>query len=124
MRILPDMTRKTDFGRNVPSPNSNGWAIWEYPTVWTKGNTAGVFHAVEIPKLEERVSRSTWETFRRLESEGGRASGDDTSKVTPKPSRDAYQSGIGGIQSAAQLQKAVDRTWGMHPMGFRAPLWV
>ena len=55
MRMLPDISRKTDFRRKALSPNPSGNVLWGYPTVWLMEHSAGFWQSVVLPKLEERV---------------------------------------------------------------------
>ena len=96
MRTLPDIARKTDFRRKALSPNPSGSVLWEYPTVWLMEHSAGSWQSAVLPKLEERVSRSTWKAILSpsLDKDRNRAAGEDEYKNQFRLTTEAYPAGI------------------------------
>ena len=96
MRMLPDMSRKTDFRRKALSPNATGAVLWGYPTVWLMEHSTGFWRSAVLPKLEERAALSTWKAILSsgLAKEKNRAAGEDEQQLQYRPNADAYPAGI------------------------------
>ena len=76
VRMLPEAVRKGEFRRKALTPMADGRSRWEYPTTFLMEHPAGYWLSIAVPRLEEKVSRSTWETFlgvapKRLAAGGG-----------------------------------------------------
>ena len=58
--MLPETVRKGEFRRTALSPMPDGRSRWGYPPTFLTSHTTGFWMSVAVPRLEERVSRSTW----------------------------------------------------------------
>ena len=104
MRMLNDGARETDFRRRALTPASTGKVMWEYPTVWLMGHDTGYWETMVVPKLEERVARSSWKMILGKPTDNSRAAGEkddvwgDTSGWKERGKKDtkydAYPAGI------------------------------
>ena len=77
MRVLNDGARKTDLRRRALTPTSTGKVLWGYPTVWLMDHDTGYWNTTAVPKLEERVSRSSWKTILVKSTDNSRAGESD-----------------------------------------------
>ena len=124
MRMHPDMARKTDFRRKALSHNATGSSIWAYSTVWLTGRSTGFWQSAVLPKLEERVSRSTRGSIlsASMNKKKIRASGEEDRELLYKPNAAAYPAGtpirVGGNQGVAQFQTRVNGNQGIPALGF------
>ena len=76
MRMLHDGARKTDLRRRALTPTSTGKVVWEFPTVWLMDHDTGYWKTMVLPKLEERVSRTSWKMILNKPWNGQRAAGE------------------------------------------------
>ena len=60
LRMLPDNVRKTEYRRKASAPGVHGRPRWEFPTTWLMDHHTGYWLSIAIPKIEERISKSTW----------------------------------------------------------------
>ena len=60
LRMLPDNVRKTEYRRKALAPGVHGQPRWEFPTTWLMDHHTGYWLSIAIPKMEERISKSTW----------------------------------------------------------------
>ena len=68
VRILPETVRRGEFRRKALTPMADGRSRWGYPTTFLMERPTGFRQAIAIPRLGEKVSRSTWQTFLGLSS--------------------------------------------------------
>ena len=75
VRILPETVRKGERRMEALTLMSDGRSRWEYPTTFLMEHPAGFWQSIAVPRLEEKVPRSTWQTFLGLRpkrpTEGG-----------------------------------------------------
>ena len=77
VRMLPETVRKGEFRRKALTPMSDGRSRWGYPTTFLMEHPAGYWQSLDIPRLEEKVSRSTWQTFLVLQPKRPAAGGNE-----------------------------------------------
>ena len=89
VRTLPETVRKGEFRRNALTPMADGRSRWEYPTTFLMEHPTGYWQCIAVPRLEEKVSRSTWKAFlgavpKRLAAGGGE---ENQAEIIPSDSR-------------------------------------
>ena len=81
VRMMPETVRKGEFRRKALTPLADGRSRWEFPTTFLMDHPAGFWLSIAVPRLEEKVSRSSWETF-LAPNRRTTAGGDETSTIT------------------------------------------
>ena len=71
MRLGGEGMKKPSFARIALNPTANNRTRWEYPTVFLMHHEAGHWLSRVIPRMEEKVSKSTWKTLAEQEKRKG-----------------------------------------------------
>ena len=75
IRIPTEAASETYLRRDALSPAPTGRVLRGYPAAWLMAHPTGYWLSTVKPKLEERVSRATWEKILGLSVEDKRVSG-------------------------------------------------
>ena len=93
MRMLPETVRKGEFRRKALTPMPDGRSRWAYPTTFLMEHHTGFWQGIDVPRLEEKVSRSTWKACLAPITKRNAAGGEETQETTVAPGRVEYPSG-------------------------------
>ena len=99
-RVPAETVRGVEFRRKVRTPMAGGRSRWEYSTSFLMDQPTGYWHVVDVRRLGEKVSRSTWQTSlgmkpERLTAGGAENDIDRTPSATMvRTHKSEYPSGV------------------------------